>query len=455
MGSEWINLEDLVTIKGGKRLPKGTSLQSSKNKHPYIRVKDMGQRFIPRIGLEYVPDEVFIEIQRYIVEENDLIISIVGTVGLVSIIDKYLHTASQTENCAKLSGLDQNDALYLYYYLISAQGQQEISTQTVGAVQPKLPLYGIEKISVYWPSKKKRENIGNILGSLDDKIELNRQMNETLEAMAQALFKSWFVDFDPVIDNALAAGHAIPDVFAERAAQRKAMNKDEAINPLFPDAFEYTEEMGWIPKGWKVRQLKTFGKIVTGKTPPKKIDTAYSETGTPFITPTDIDDALFVFSTNRFLSEDGIKSVKNSTLASGSICVTCIGSQMGKTTISPSDSVSNQQINAITECEKHWRNFLFFDLRRRKEEIFLLGSSGSTMPILNKSNFEMLPIVSPDEELVLSLNIHFQSALDSVLNNTAQSYSLSKLRDTLLPKLLSGELCIPDVEKLVKEAQND
>ncbi|MGE4260030.1 restriction endonuclease subunit S [Shewanella sp.] len=152
-------LGELVTIKGGKRLPKGAQLQSVPNSHPYIRVRDMGDKHILDNGLEYVPDEVFPSISRYIVNTNDVIISIVGTIGLVSVIDERFDNASQTENCAKLSGLDYIDANYVYYFLNSSMGQQEIRQGTVGAVQAKLPLYSIEKIKIYWPERIEREQI--------------------------------------------------------------------------------------------------------------------------------------------------------------------------------------------------------------------------------------------------------------------------------------------------------
>ena len=193
-----MKIKDIVKIKGGKRLPKGNNLQTMPNNHPYIRVRDMKGKYIQNNDLEYVPDAVFPLIKNYIVNENDVIVSIVGTIGLVSIIDKKLDNASQTENCAKLSGLDKIDAEYLYYYLISDLGQEEIAKATVGAVQPKLPLYGIENIDIDWKSRVERENIVSILKSFDDKIQLNTQTNQTLEAIAQAIFNSWFVDFDPV-----------------------------------------------------------------------------------------------------------------------------------------------------------------------------------------------------------------------------------------------------------------
>lgn len=196
--SNILKLADIVKIKGGKRLPKGENLQITPNAHPYIRVRDMEGKFIPTDELEYVPDHIFPKIKNYIVNTNDVIVSIVGTIGLVSIITEKLNNASQTENCAKLSGLDRIDAEYLYYFLISEIGQAELQKATVGAVQPKLPLYGLENISIDWKTRTEREEIVKQLNSLDNKIQLNTQINQTLEQIAQALFKSWFVDFDPV-----------------------------------------------------------------------------------------------------------------------------------------------------------------------------------------------------------------------------------------------------------------
>lgn len=418
--------------------------------YPMVRVVDVNGGALNLESTKRVSDEVYEDFSRgRDPEVGDLVISRVGSYGVVSYVN------SNEKFC-----LGQNTAFiipkinsrFLYYQLISPFVKWQIEQFVVGAVQKTISLKSIRQFQIKLPPVTEQKAIAHILGSLDDKIELNRQMNETLEAMAQALFKSWFVDFDPVIDNALAAGNAIPDEFAGRAEQRKSIKKKDNsdIQALFPDEFEFTEDMGWIPKGWEVKCIKDIGKVVTGKTPPKKIDNAYSEDGTPFITPTDIDDLPFVVYTNRYLSEDGVKAVKNSRISAGSICVTCIGSQMGKTTISPFASVSNQQINSITDCSQFWRNYLFFNLRRRREEIFHLGSSGSTMPILNKSNFEAFPILCPSEQLLSSLDSYFQGSIDSILEKTKQNQTLAKLRDTLLPKLMSGELRIPDAEKLVE-----
>jgi type I restriction enzyme S subunit len=144
-----VRLGDVATIKGGKRLPNGINLVSVPNSHPYIRIRNLTNIRNLEItkNFEYVDDETQKAISRYIVNENDLIISIVGTVGLISVIGKSLDGANLTENCAKIVNLEGIDRYFLYYFLTADIGQQEIRKGTVGAVQPKLPL----KISQIFP----------------------------------------------------------------------------------------------------------------------------------------------------------------------------------------------------------------------------------------------------------------------------------------------------------------
>ncbi|BDM64268.1 hypothetical protein NFHSH190041_17200 [Shewanella sp. NFH-SH190041] len=195
-----------------------------------------------------------------------------------------------------------------------------------------------------------------------------------------------------------------------------------------------------IPEGWDIKTIKDFGKVITGKTPPKKVEDAYSEQGVPFVTPSDIDSDVFVNETKRFLSESGVETVKKNLLPEDSICVTCIGSQMGKAVISPSLAISNQQINSVVVAKEYERNILFVNLRRRHEEIFLVGSSGSTMPIINKSMFEKLAVLTPSEALIQSFDKAVSALLNKIHQNAQENQTLSSLRDTLLPKLLSGEI---------------
>ena len=452
MASEIKLLVEIVKIKGGKRLPKGESLQTDENKHPYIRVRDMGGRYIPKNGLEYVPENIFPKISRYIVEENDVIISIVGTVGLVSIIDKYFHKASQTENCAKLSGLSEVDAKYLYYYLISPCGQQEISTYTVGAVQPKLPLYGIESISVPWFKESKRAEIAHILGSLDDKIELNRQMNETLEAMAQALFKSWFVDFDPVIDNALVAGNAIPDEFAERAEQRKAIEKKEysEIQKLFPDEFEFTEEMGWIPLGWAVSNVGTEFNTVGGGTPSTKNSDFWENGDISWTTPKDLsgNQSKILLNTDRKITELGLNKISSGLLPMDTVLMSS-RAPVGYLALAKVPVAINQGYIAL-KCEKiltpefaiQWADSAMDEIKQR--------AGGTTFAEISKTNFRGIPILVPSQKIIDAYSRDVKDLYNQITSRIENINTLAKLRDTLLPKLMSGELRIADAEALVE-----
>ncbi|MEY2341913.1 restriction endonuclease subunit S [Acidithiobacillus sp. IBUN Pt1247-S3] len=453
-----IYLAEIVTIKGGKRLPAGKNLQSTPSKHPYIRVRDVGQRTLPREGIEYVPDDVFPLISRYIVQENDVVLSIVGTIGALSIVDKFYDYASLTENCVRLTGLDYHDALYLYYYLSSRLGQQEIAQGTVGAVQPKLPIYNIEKIKVLWPKdKEKRKIFSYVLGRLDDKIALNRRINQTLEAMAQALFKSWFVDFDPVKAKIAAIQEGRDPL---RAAMRAISGKPDAeldtLTPepyaqlaataaLFPDAMEESE-LGEIPRGWEVNQISQFGNVVCGKTP-SKANPEYFGVGIPFIKIPDMHSSVYVINPSEQLAALGAASQAKKTIPAGSICVSCIAT-IGKVVITHEPSQTNQQINSIVPNFAEYTVYLYFQMSEKEKEFHDLASGGSATLNMNTSTFSKVNVLMPGFGILAKFSSFVAPLFSEILSRQKESAFLSETRDTLLPKLLSGELSVAGAEPL-------
>ncbi|HHB1579571.1 TPA: restriction endonuclease subunit S [Vibrio parahaemolyticus] len=393
-------LGELVSIKGGKRLPKGAQLQSSPNSHPYIRVRDMGDKYIPEHGLEYVPDDVFPSISRYIVNTNDVIISIVGTIGLVSIIDERFDNASQTENCAKLSGLDYVDANYVYYFLNSSIGQQEIRQGTVGAVQAKLPLYSIEKIKVYWPARFEREKIVDQLATIDRKLGLNVQTNQTLEQMAQAIFKSWFVDFDPV--KAKMNGE-----------QPEGM--DASTASLFPEKL-VESELGLIPDGWEPKQLKDIVELAYGKAL-KKTDRVAGDV--------------------PVYGSGGLTGYHNQSLVEGPGIIVGRKGTVGSVywepkAFYPIDTVFYVKPKAgysLKYCHLVLQNLGLKDM-----------NTDAAVPGLNRNNAYRLDVITPSDSVLKKFEEMMQSFQSKVDANNAQNASLESLRDTLLPKLLSGEI---------------
>lgn len=165
-------LKDYANIKGGKRLPKDSELNKEKSGRPYIRVADMNKNKFMTINSEFmfVDDIAQKEISRYTVDTNDVIISIVGTIGLVNVIDESLNKANLTENCFKLTNLKKINKDFLYQYLISENGQREIEMKTVGGVQAKLPMYNVELLDLIIPTT-------NILSQFESTINpINRRL---------------------------------------------------------------------------------------------------------------------------------------------------------------------------------------------------------------------------------------------------------------------------------------
>ena len=471
MSSDWqeVSLAEIVSIKGGKRLPAGKNLQSTPSKHPYIRVRDVGQRSLLRDGVEYVPDDVFPSISRYIVREHDVVLSIVGTIGALSIVDSYYDAASLTENCVKLTGLDRHDALYLYYFLSSRLGQQEISRGTVGAVQPKLPIYNIEKIKVLWPQdKESRKKIAHILGGLDDKIDLNHRINQTLETMAQAIFQSWFIAFDPVKAKIAAKAEGRDPLRAAMSAiSGKADAELDTLPPeqyeqlaataaLFPDELE-ASELGEIPKGWIASPFGSLLAHTIGGDWGSDVPDSSNDTRVAIIRGTDIpdlDQAQLHRVPIRYTTQ---KKLASRMLQVGDIVLEVSGGSKDQPT-GRSLRVTANTMHGF-DCPIEPASFCRL-LRPISQEVsVILGlhlariyAQGKTWEYQNQStgiaNFQTTHFL--DAELVAKppamVAEKFYGLVNPLLErrHDAQSRRLALLRDTILPKLLSGELSVTD-----------
>ena len=181
MNYKILKYAEIGKIKSGKRLPRGYIVSSTISKNKYIRVRDISNGFIDSSTVEYITDEAAEKLNKYRVKTNDVIISVVGTVGSVAQIDEILNDAYLTENCDNLQ-VDESICLksYLKYYLLSEDGRKEIIANTVGSTQPKLPIYGIENFNIKLPSLDNQKRIINLLNSIDTKIKLNNEINNNL-----------------------------------------------------------------------------------------------------------------------------------------------------------------------------------------------------------------------------------------------------------------------------------
>ena len=281
------------------------------------------------------------------------------------------------------------------------------------------------------PSLPEQRIIAHILGTLDDKIELNRRMNETLEAMARALFKSWFVDFDPVRAKMEGRDPGLPQDIAD----------------LFPDRL-VDSEMGEIPEGWEVKALGKFGDVITGKTPSTRIPEFYGD-DVPFLKIPDMRGKMYVIETRNMLSSVGASSQALKTLPSGSISVSCIATP-GLVVLNHRNIQTNQQINSIVPRDRSLSKYLYWSCRQLSADIKTGGLGGSVFGNMKKSIFSALLVLNPASAAIRAFDQFASPMHSTILANEEQGEILAQVRDTLLPKLISGEIPVQDAEKALE-----
>lgn len=298
-----------------------------------------------------------------------------------------------------------NNPRFIYYFLQTLNFKEYNSGTSV----PTLNRNDVHKLEVQLPLLPEQKAIASILSSIDDKIENNLAMNKTLEEMAMALYKHWFVDFGPFQEG------------------------------------EFVEsELGLIPKSWEVKIVQEFGTTITGKTPSKKYPEHFGD-DMPFVTPTDFKDyGKHILSSKRYISKSGIEKYKRNVIPDNSVIVTCIGSDMGKVAISKCKCITNQQINSL-KCDNYLFMYYFFVYSYSK--LKRLAGDGTTMPIINKSRFESLQVLFPGKQILKYFEEQLRDLDEQVLVNSKENQTLTKLRDTLLPKLISGEVRLKEFRK--------
>lgn len=395
---ETVKLGDVATVKGGKRLPKGTNLITTPNSHPYIRVRDLNNQSTLELNddFEYVDDETQKFISRYIVEAGDIVLSIVGTIGLVAIIGESLHKANLTENCVKLTQLDGVDRDYLYYFLKSGLGQAEIAKGTVGAVQAKLPIKNIQDIDVVLPDISTQQKISSILRSIDNKIDNNQKINDNLEQQAQSYFQELFVD---------------------------------KANPE-----------------WTTGTISDLGAVVGGSTPSKAKPEYYTESGIAWITPKDlsINKSKFISHGENDITELGLKNSSAAIMPEGTVLFSS-RAPIGYIAIAAGEVTTNQGFKSVVPKPEIGTPFVYFFLKHNLP--FIEGmASGSTFKEVSGSTMKNIPAIIPDVETLARFNDFCTPIFAQQRILEEQSQSLAALRDNLLAKLMSGEIDVSDIQ---------
>jgi len=315
-----------------------------------------------------------------------------------------------------------NDERFAYYFL----KQFDFRGYNSGSAQPSLNRNFIHPVPVEVPSKGEQRAIAHILGTLDDKIELNRRMSETLEAMARALFKSWFVDFDPVRAKAEGRDPGLPQPLAD----------------LFP-ARLVDSELGEIPEGWEVKLVGDLADVVGGSTPSTK-EAAYWEGPHHWATPKDLSTLAFpvLLDTERRITDAGLERISSGLLPVGTVLLSS-RAPIGYLAIAEIQVAINQGFIAMRPNPDVSNLFLLL-WAREAHDVILSNANGSTFLEISKRNFRPIPVVAPPSRVMDSFDRIVRPLYDRVVSNERECRALAVLRDALLPKLISGEVRIKD-----------
>lgn len=299
------------------------------------------------------------------------------------------------------------DPQYLYQILRSNDtlAQLQMLAESRSGTFPQITYSELSNIMVSLPSQKAQKNIVSILSSLDRKIELNNKINADLEEMAQAVFKNWFVDFEP-----------------------------------FKDGKFVDSELGMIPEGWKVGRLTDIIKLMPGGTP-KTSEPLYWDNGTiPFFSPKDVN-GVYCFATEKHITETGLNKCSSNLYSKDTIFITCRGT-VGKVCLAACDMAMNQSNYAIRAIDGYSQYYVFFLVKSVVERL-IKKSNGAVFSAITSKDFDE-EILIPSQKAVEDFTNVIDGFFRRIFAIGTESSRLSTLRDTLLPRLMSGELEVPE-----------
>ncbi|HIF9197768.1 TPA: restriction endonuclease subunit S [Photobacterium damselae] len=471
MGSNWktARLLDQYEVRSGLSKPAkdfGTG-------YPFLTFKDVFYNYFTPEVLGDLVESTDKERDGCSVKRGDVFLTrtseTMNELGMSCVALKDYEDATFNGFCKRLRPNEQCELVpeYVGYYLRSPKFRQAMLAFSTMSTRASLNNEMIGRLEISYPPKEAQRHIAHVLKTIDNKITLNRQINQTLEQMAQTLFKSWFVDFDPVIDNALDAGNPIPDELQHRAEARKAMRQGQAatdkegkgfkrlpddVRQLFPDAFEESE-LGWVPKGWVASDLNEIATVLSGFAFKSK---DFQDTGLGVIKIKNIgsDKGVDIYDIQRIDEAVG-SACERFRLKDGDLLMAMTGATVGKfgslVTENGETYYLNQRVAKLVPKDSN-SEYLYCTLNRDKADAYIVNAAqGSAQPNISAKDILAMPLITAPKHLRELFNGKVNGSFKKMIQLRKQAITLTKLRDTLLPKLISGELRLDDVEAAVEQ----
>ncbi|MGC6519171.1 MAG: restriction endonuclease subunit S [Candidatus Puniceispirillaceae bacterium] len=388
-----------------------------------IRSQNVHNNLFLRSGLAFISEEQARQLQNVEVKSDDVLLNITGdSVARVCQVPDDVLPARVNQHVAIIRP-DPNKLLnkYLRYFLVNPKMQSHmLSLASAGATRNALTKGMIESFELPKTTLSEQKAIASVLGALDDQIENNRQMNQTLEEMARAIFKSWFVDFDPV--HAKAAGNAPAHMDAETAA-------------LFPNSFD---DDG-LPVGWHSKSLDQIADFLNGAAMQK-----FPAEGDRFLPVIKIAELRNGISSNTNRATPDVP--QKYLVSDGDVLFAWSGSLMQKVWTEGTGALNQHLFKVTSETYQKWFFYYWID-HHMKWFQSIAASKATTMGHIQRSHLTEAKVCVPDSLILDAASANIAPLLEKQIQNSLENKTLTELRDTLLPKLMSGEIRVRDAER--------
>jgi len=385
------------------------------------------------VGYNFITPEHAERLKNANVQRGDIILTHAGNIGQVAYIpenskyDRYVISQGQFYmRCDRSKALPE----FVVAYFKTAEGQHKLlaNTSQVGVPSIAQPVTYLRTIEILLPPLPEQRAIAHILGTLDDKIELNRRMNETLEAMARAIFRSWFVDFEPVrakMEGRWKRGQSLPGLPAH-------------LYDLFPDGL-VDSELGEIPEGWAADTVGEAFEVTMGQSPP---GSTYNENGDGLPFYQGRVDFGFRFPTRRMFCTAPTRFAE-----AGDTLIT-VRAPVGDTNMAIERCCVGRGVAAARHVTGS-RSYTYYFMRSLRAVFDRFEAEGTVFGSIGKNDFHAIRCVCPPEQVVTSFEALCSPVDDQIEKNERESRTLAALRDTLLSKLISGELRVRDAGRII------
>lgn len=392
----------------------------SKNGKMIATVKNMGNYRVNIDSCKKISDEDYETLVKNGCkpEKGDVLFSKDGTIGLTFVYDDEIELVLLS-SIAILKANDRINPYFLKYYLQDKKTQDLIKLgHTSGSALPRIVLKDLKLLEVTVPPINEQELIVKLLLAIDNKIELNQKMNQTLEKIGQAFFKHWFIDFE------------FPD---------------EDDKPYKSSGGEMVDsELGEIPKGWNLSKIGNELKTVLGGTPSRKNELYWLNGTIPWINSGEVNNFRIIEPT-ELITEKGLKKSATKMLPKGTVVLAITGATLGQISRVEIDTCANQSVVGIIESNKIPSEFIYFWIDHIIHDL-LSWQTGGAQQHINKNNIDESSILVPDSEIMSTYKKLMIPIFKQITINCFENVNISKIRDSLLPKLMSGKIRIKGSE---------